>query len=411
MKPLASFLAVGLLFTGTGCSHSVAPVLLPAGAVGKSPSSRSPAGYKVLHSFGSGKDGQSPDANLTAFSGDLYGTTYGGGTLGVGTIFRIDAAGAERVLHSFNYSDGARPAAGLTVMSGKLYGTTATGGAHGMGAAFSVATGGEERTLYSFKGGRNGEEPLASLTGWNGVLYGTTYGGGGGCGAVGCGLVFEVTTDHHERTVNDFGRHFGKPKAPYNPLAGLTFLNGSAYGTTFNGGASDLGAVFSLDAARRIHVLHSFSNDGSDGWWPQGNLILLNGTLYGTTNFGGTGTQCAGAGGCGTVFSVSTDGRENVIYSFTGPPDGFEPQASLAVLNGTLYGTTVSGGTGCGGSGGCGTIFSVTTSGQETVLHSFKGGKDGAYPFAGLTAFHGTLYGTTGGGGAHNDGTVFALTP
>jgi uncharacterized repeat protein (TIGR03803 family) len=180
---------------------------------------------------------------------------------------------------------------------------------------------------------------------------------------------------------------------------------------TLSGGASDAGALFVLSPAGKQHVLYSFTGGGG-GSLPMAGVTALNGTLYGTTFEGGTGTGCPGTGGCGIVFGVTTDGQEHLVYSFNySDGDGAFPEAGLTVLNGTLYGTTASGGVGCGGSDGCGTVFSVTTGGQETVLHSFTGGADGAAPVAGLTAFHGTLYGTTSTGGKHNEGTVFALTP
>ncbi len=96
-----------------------------------------------------------------------------------------------------------------------------------------------------------------------------------------------------------------------------------------------------------------------------------------------------------------------IVYNFGKAPDGDTPVAGLIDVNGTLYGATESGGA-C-----CGTVFSVTTSGKETVLHSFRGGKDGYSPFAGLLDVNGTLYGTTAGGdrGSSGYGTVFALTP
>jgi uncharacterized repeat protein (TIGR03803 family) len=95
-----------------------------------------------------------------------------------------------------------------------------------------------------------------------------------------------------------------------------------------------------------------------------------------------------------------------VLYSFNGR-SGKSPYASLTDVNGMLYGTTSS-----GGANGDGTVFQITPSGAERVLHSFEGGSlDGAFPFASLTNVKGTLYGTTSGGGGKGDGTVFSLSP
>ncbi len=376
-------------------------------------------GYSVLHSFGTGTDGQYPAANLTVFKGSLYGTTSGGGVHGYGALFRMSTAGIERVLHSFNDTDGADPVASLIVLNGTLYGTASDGGSgspskcgsRACGTIFSAGSAGRVRLLYSFESFRNGAHPSASLTVLNGTLYGTTYYGGGGCGGVGCGTAFSVTTAGVHHVIHYFGRGFGHKHAPYNPTGGLTLLNGTFYGTTLSGGVSDGGSVFVLSPAGKQHVLYSFTGGGG-GSLPMAGVTALSGALYGTTLEGGTGTGCPGTGGCGTVFAVTTDGQEHLVYSFNySNGDGSFPQASLTVMNGTLYGTTSSGGVGCGASGGCGTVFSLTTDGHETVLHSFTGGTDGADPVAGLTVFHGTLYGTTSAGGSHNKGTVFALTP
>jgi len=252
---------------------------------------------------------------------------------------------------------------------------------------------------------------MAGLTVSNGLLFGTTFQGGTECGIVGCGTAFSVTTSGHYRLFHNFGNEFGRKDYAANPWSGLTLLNGNFYGTTLDGGASDLGTVFRLSAAGKEHVLHSFGF-GSGGNLPEAGVTVLGGTLYGTTYEGGTGTGCAGTGGCGVVYSVTTGGQESVLYSFNhSDGDGSFPEASLTVFKGTLYGTTSSGGTGCGSNGGCGTVFSVTTAGQETVLHSFSSGSDGAYPVAGLINVNGTLYGTTEAGGANGYGTVFALSP
>ena len=118
----------------------------------------------------------------------------------------------------------------------------------------------------------------------------------------------------------------------------------------------------------------------------------------------------AGCGGSGTPISPSTAGLTterrherpayDVIYSFQGhPSDGEYPHGGLIRVKGRLYGTTYEGGANCSPSGGCGTVFSVTRSGTENVLHSFGGARDGDYPYAGLTIFDGTLFGTTYSGG------------
>ncbi len=122
--------------------------------------------------------------------------------------------------------------------------------------------------------------------------------------------------------------------------------------------------------------------DGAD---PQATLVNVKGTLYGTTEYGGKI-------GYGTIFSVSTAGSEHALYSFRGYGDGYRPTADLIDVKGTLYGTTIAGGKYNESYGGDGTVFSVTTSGAEKVLHSFGQGKDGISPYAGLVNLNGSIY-------------------
>jgi uncharacterized repeat protein (TIGR03803 family) len=151
-------------------------------------------------------------------------------------------------------------------------------------------------------------------------------------------------------------------------------------------------------------VLYSFGAL-PDGAFPVARLIDVGGTLYGTTLEGGTG--CAGLRGCGTVFRITTGGAEKVLYRFGVPYDAESPYASLLDVRGTLYGTTR-----YGGATGVGTVFSITSSGTEKVLHSFRFNRDGELPIAGLIDVSGTLYGTTAyGGDPHKrHGTVFSVT-
>jgi uncharacterized repeat protein (TIGR03803 family) len=172
--------------------------------------------------------------------------------------------------------------------------------------------------------------------------------------------------------------------------------------------APGAGTIFSVTTTGTEKVLHRFGIGHGDGTWPRAGLISINGTLYGTTYTGGSKRN---DGGYGTVFSVTTTGREKVLYSFGNgsghSSDGAYPAAPLLNVKGVLYGTTAGGA--CSGSGDCGTIFSVTTTGTESALYSFSGGVDGARPDAGLIEVNGTLYGTTQDGGTYGAGTVFAF--
>ena len=167
-------------------------------------------------------------------------------------------------------------------------------------------------------------------------------------------------------------------------------------------------------AAQTESVLYSFrgGNDGSSA--VLGNLVFdKQGNLYGTTPYGGTANSECTNGSCGVVFKVTPAGKEKVLYRFTGGADGGFPQSGLAIdAQGNLYGTTFSGGiANCSGKG-CGTVFKVTPSGTETVLYSFTNGNDGALPKGGLVLDKlGNLYGTTEVGIVSTFGTVFKLTP
>jgi uncharacterized repeat protein (TIGR03803 family) len=197
-------------------------------------------------------------------------------------------------------------------------------------------------------------------------------------------------------------------------------VNGTLYGTTTFGGVncrngkfdSGCGTVFSITPGGKEKVLYSFRS-GTDGAFPTAGLIGVKGTLYGTTQYGGAYSTyyCGiyGSRGCGTVFTITPSGKEKVLHSFGNGKDGTNPDTALVEVKGTLYGTTSDGGSGTCGRTGCGTVFSITPSGREKVLYSFNGG-DGDGPEATLLNVNDTLYGTTVVGGAYNDGTVFSIT-
>ncbi len=198
----------------------------------------------------------------------------------------------------------------------------------------------------------------------------------------------------------------GSPDGAY-PYAGvLRDSAGNLYGTTTVGGSSNQGTVFKVDTSGTETVLHSFS--GADGISPYAGVIMdAMGNLYGTTQNGGTG--CSGTG-CGVVFKLDTSGKETVLHQFTGDPDGDYPFGLIQDAKGNLYGATAVGGT----TGVFGTVFKVSKSGKETVLHSFTGASsDGAFPYlAGvLMDTKGDLYGDTFEGGKYpsSGGVVYKL--
>jgi uncharacterized repeat protein (TIGR03803 family) len=174
------------------------------------------------------------------------------------------------------------------------------------------------------------------------------------------------------------------------------------------------GAVAASAQAPALSVLHSFSGSPSDGSTSVAPLILdTAGNLYGTTAGGGNATcGSTGSSGCGTVFKVDSSGNETLLHQFSGSDGAFPAGGLVMDAAGNLYGTTVSGGSGglCKNSG-CGTVFKIDSAGNFTLLHAFtETSTDGGNPTAGLildSSNH--LYGTTGFGGASGTGTVFMM--
>jgi uncharacterized repeat protein (TIGR03803 family) len=295
-------------------------------------------------------------------------------------------------LYSFTGgADGGSPQAALTVLRGALYGTTSAYGG-GYGTVFQTNAFGTVHVLHRFHGYPDGAYPQAGVVALGGTLYGTTFAGG----AHGAGTVFEVTTSGAEHIIHDFGGSGDGAQ----PEGDLLAHNGTLYGTTMNGGSHDKGTVFSITSSGTERVIHSFAGAPNDGGHPSAGLIFVGGEFYGTSRSGGRNP----AGG--SVYKMSPLGHVRVLHSFgVKSGDGRNPAGKLLYVGGAgLYGTTLHGGT-----AGRGTVFAMTTSGQEAVLHSFGTGTDGAYPYGGLVEARGTIYGTTTGGGVspkHANGCI-----
>jgi uncharacterized repeat protein (TIGR03803 family) len=224
--------------------------------------------FKSLYSFGvSLSDGWYPLAGLIIdASGNLYGTTEGGGDLtqcsgfGCGTVFELvnsPTGYTHKVLYGFQGSDGTvgqGPAGGLIMdTSGNLYGTTQGGGSFDYGTVFELVNSSgnySEKVLYSFKGLSNndGQIPAASLLmDPSGNLYGTASRGGAGCVPQGCGTVFELINSSGTY-VEKLLHNFGAPGDGENPTGALVMdSSGNLYGTTSVGGAAQFGIVFQLN--------------------------------------------------------------------------------------------------------------------------------------------------------------------
>lgn len=379
---------------------------------------------RVLHSFAGGNDGQQPYAGLVqATDGVLYGTTYLGGSNNVGIVFKVNPDGSGNTpIYNFaannvNPFGLAYPSGLIQGSDGALYGTSGFGGTSADGSVFRINTDGSGFTvLHSFSHvGGGAYEPTAALVqGSDGTLFGTTEGGG----SAGGGTVFKLKTNGTGFVqLHAFGTTPGDAQGPKAPL--IQGADGALYGTTYMGGASAVGGASGYGTVYRIYsdgtgeaVLHSFMPSGGDGQRPIGGLAQGNdGTLYGTTQEGGTFSD-GGSTGYGTVFKLKPDGTGySIIHSFDPEAgEGKYPNSGLVIgVDGDLYGTTE-----FGGSNNVGVVFKLKPDGSEcTVLYTFGSHtNDGAYPKAPLVrASDGGLFGTAQFGGAKNFGTIFRLGP
>lgn len=371
-------------------------------------------GYRVIYTFQNSQDGDDPHSGLIKDGqGNLYGTTFSGGNGGFngdGTVYKLAPDGTKTILYSFTGgTDGNYPGPLLIDGSGNLFGTTQQGGVDqgcnmsGCGVVFEVAPGGGETVLYTFNGGNDGGNPIGGLLAdGKGGFYGTTAEGG----ANRDGTVFHVSSDGTETALHAFaGGSDG-----ISPEAGLIAdKSGNMYSTTKYGGTGcanpGCGTIFKITPNGTETVLYAFTG-GADGANPISGLITDKaGNLYGTTEFGGNAGGCGGSG-CGTVFKLDSGGALTVLYTFTGGNDGGQPVASLVQDNtGNLYGTTL-----FWGAEGYGVVFELAPNGKEHVLHSFTNGDDGAYPWSALLkAGKDRFVSTASGGGATDFGTVFAI--
>ena len=330
-----------------------------------SPNGKGGWNEKLLYSFTGGADGANPSSSYVVFdgTGDLYGTTYGGGANGFGVVFELSPQGAnwkEAVLHTFSGPDGAGPVNGLIFDSeSNLYGTTLTGGDSGFGTVFELSpTGGEwtEEVLYSISGSSGGISYAGVTMDAAGNIFGTTE-----------STVFELSPNGsggwNPTVIHTFT---GPTKDGSFPQGTLVFDKaGNLYGTTQTGGAKDDGIVYELSPITKgkkkgtwtEKILHSFRGSKADGSNPWAGIFFDGaGNIYGTTIEGGKYGQ--EDGGYGTVFEliapVGKGGyKEKVLWNFD-VTDGLNPAAGLILDNaGNLYGTTL------GGLDGYGMVFEV----------------------------------------------------
>jgi uncharacterized repeat protein (TIGR03803 family) len=305
------------------------------------------ATVQILYSFGrTSTDAIGAGLSFEGSDGDFYGVSSGGleGNTGIplittsGTVFKITPTGEETVLHLFAGApdDGAVPQVLIQGSDGNFYGTTEIGGANNAGTVFKLTPEDSETILYSFAAG-------------NGPSGGLVQGS-----------------------------------------------DGNFYGTS-GGGANDLGTFFKLTPEGVETTLYSFRG-GSDGWLPVGQLVQGgDGNFYGTTVYGGAQNCPDGQTetSCGTVFKVTPEGVETILYSGPDVPVGGLIQGS----DGNLYWTL-------------GGVLELTPEGVETILYNFSNSSVFvAGPGTLIQGSHGNFYGTTSGGGVNDGGTVFQVTP
>lgn len=383
------------------------------------------ASEKVLINF-SGANGINPYGGLISdASGNLYGTTVGGGKHAEGTVFELVArAGggwSYKLLHAFNSNgvDGILPYTRLVFDSfGNLYGTTNNGGSNNVGTVFELSptTSGpwKEKVLYSFLDNQvDGTYPYGGLIFDSaGNLYGTTAGGGSSSSGTAYELMPGTGGQWTETVLHSF--QFTDGTGPY---AGLVFdAIGNLYGAASSGGTYGYGTVFELTPQGigqwNLTVLFDFNGQNATGDAPYGTPVFDNvGNLYGTTAFGGTYDS-------GMVFELTPQGNgqwtETIVHSFEPSNwDGGNPYGGLIVDSaGSLYGATSA-----GGRFNYGAVYKLTpkTGGawKEELLHAFNdNGKDGYTPYCGLLSDSaGNFYGVTYQGGSQNDGLVFEILP
>jgi len=394
--------------------------------------------FTVLHTFGAGAEdirGPLHGVQMDA-AGNLYGvaTTTNGDEQCLGqcgnTIYKLDTQGNLTV---YTLGPGEYPISALLLdAAGNIYGAALGGGASNHGVVFRIDADGMETVLHSFGGPPDGSAPVGALMqDAAGNLYGTTYVGGDtgpACYHDGCGIVYKLDPNGVETVLYSF---HGSPDGHYPNTRLVMDAAGNVYGTTLSGGifSGDVcgavnfgcGTVFKIDPSGNETVLHSFSGP-PDGIWPQGALLLgANGNLYGTTEFGGNADiycEYVFYAGCGTVYTIDSTGSESVLYRFTGQADGGMPTSSLVLdAANNLFGTATLGGFfpnpyigEC--PFGCGVVFELDSLGNQVLLHTFTGIPDGELIDADpIRDSSGNFYGTAQFGGNHVSGTVFKIDP
>jgi len=367
--------------------------------------------FTTLYNFAS-VDGHHPQAALIqGFDGNLYGTTFDGGSHNFGTVYKVSPKGLVLTLYNFcsqtGCTDGEYPTASLIQgLDGNFYGTTTKGGLYNGGVVFQLTPKGSLNVLYNFCALANctdGQTPAQGLIqASDGKFYGTTVAGG----TYFSGTVYKISSTGSFNTLYSFCPQAGCPDGR-TPKAGLIqATDGNLYGSTSLNGGNGYGTIFKITTAGLYNVLYNFCSLAgcADGKNPTGLVQGADGNLYGLAG-GGTHNS-------GTLFKISLAGALATLYDFCslgGCPDGSGPIGSvIQAVDGNFYGATNSGGTSF-----VGTIFKITPAGAQTTLYNFcsqPSCTDGLVPYAGLLEdTNGIFYGATNNGGTNLDGTLYSL--
>lgn len=325
----------------------------------------SPAGrLTTLRTF-SGPDGAFPSSGLLLDTdGNFYGTTEGGGancgsSNGCGTLYRMTPSGDLTTLYSFcslaNCADGEEPAGPLVQAGfGDIYGTTSFGGGSvAYGTVFRITSEGALSTLHSFTDPTKGNQPTGLVESVTGEFYGTTAAGG----AQGYGTVFQITSSGEFTILYNFCSQTDCADGE-SPSALIQATSGNFVGTAERGGdpacSQGCGTVFEITSTGIFSLFHSFT--GPDGFSPGAGVTqAADGNFYGTTVEGGYSFQCPG--GCGTIFELTNGGTFTTLYDMSAFAVASDPRAALfQAANGILYGSTV-----VGGYDGAGTLFAMNS--------------------------------------------------
>lgn len=335
-------------------------------------------------------------------------------------------AATEKVLYAFNITDGEYPGSLVFDKAGNLYGTTFYGGSTacggtGCGVVFKLTPAGNgewtESAIYTFTGKADGSYPSSPLIfDKSGNLYGATYGflNNGGTYS---GTIYRLSPKKSGAWSFSLLHTFKTAGDGAQPSGALAFDDaGNLYGATFTGGALDLGTLFELspqsNGSWQEATLHSFIGS-KDGSYPSSGVLVRNGNVFVATETGGI--NCKG-NGCGVIAEFSPQGnegwKETFPHRFMGVVDGNLPYDLTFDSTGNLYGSSDGGNTiYC--YGGCGLVYRMSEKANGvwtfTVLHNFNGG-NGEGPGALLFGSNGKVYGDAGSGGL-GLGLVFELDP